>query len=80
MAGNDNRHRIGAVGRTNRAKSFWRVDGPGKLRISADLAIANFQQSVPASQLEFRPVKIERKREFTPLSGKILPQLIKIRP
>ena len=49
MAGNDDRHRIGAVGRTHRAKSFGRPDSPSELRISADLAVTDLQQGVPAS-------------------------------
>src|SRR6266481_6098900 len=78
VAGDDDGDWIPVVRHADGAVGVRMANGLGYVAIAAGLAIWNFEQGTPASELELGSAKIERERELAPLTREVIVKFAKI--
>jgi hypothetical protein len=75
VTGDDDRYRIGAVGRADRAYRRRPADGSGDGAIAAQLAVADLLQRLPNRHLEWCAAKVQRHTKVAQVALKVGGQL-----
>ena len=78
VAGDDDGDWIPVVRHTDGAVGVGMANGLGDVTVAASLAVWNFEQCMPAGQLELGSTKIEWERELAALSRKIFVEFTQI--
>src|SRR5271154_5526679 len=78
MAGHDDGDGIPVVRHAHRAVSMRVADSLGDITVAARLSVGNFEQRMPACQLEVGSAKIERERELAALARKVFVEFLQI--